>query len=224
MEVRDVGPPRVVVVGLAGHRHAVLRAQHAQGVFPPGGQDALAVGEQQVQPRIGVPLTEVSDKLPDALGPELERVRRQLRRVAHRLGRRVRPEHGPVDHAVVREQPPAGPEGRGGGLVGGHAGRGRADRGQDAARGDHRRHRGERRVAPQWPARAPASRLGPAAGVEPRPPAVRVHRAVLLPARGVGLAEQAVLGFQQQLAQRARGAEPGQVPAHLRRSRPAARR
>ena len=52
--VGNVLPVRVVVVGFAGQHHAVVPAQHEQGVAPCGGQQSRSVGGQDVQPGIGV--------------------------------------------------------------------------------------------------------------------------------------------------------------------------
>ena len=63
MVVRDVGPPLVVVVGLASDRDAVVGPQHAQRVVPPGGDNPLAIGQQQVQPRAGIALADVGGEV-----------------------------------------------------------------------------------------------------------------------------------------------------------------
>ena len=105
--VGDVGPARVVVIGLARDDDAAAGAQDAEGVVPAGGDDSPSVGQQQVQPGVRVALAQVTDELAGPLRAEVEQVGRQLGGITGRLGVRMGAEDRPVGDAVVRQQPPA---------------------------------------------------------------------------------------------------------------------
>ena len=154
---------------------------------------------------------ERGDELADPLGTELEQVRREQGGVAHRLGRRMRAEHGAVDDAVVRQQPPA--------RTGTARRRSRpaASRPRPSA---PRRARSVEEITGATDANDASlhsgrferqrAGSGPGRRIEPDAPAVGVHPAVALPARGVGLHEQAVRGLAG-AAHRASAARPSQA-------------
>ena len=156
--VGHVDPARVVVERLAGDDDAVVGTQDAERVAPAGGEDAVAVGDQQVQPRSRVSSADVDDELPDLLRSEVGKMCGKQRRVAHRFGRGVRAEYVPVHHAVVRQQPAPAENGATADLLHRHPDRRGTHRRDHARRGDRRGHRRERRIAPERSVRAPPSR------------------------------------------------------------------
>ncbi len=197
MAVGNVLPVGIVVVWFTGQRHAVVSTQHRQGVAPRGGAQLRSVGRQDVQSCIGVG------------GGRPRRPCRRARRAHARRSalpaprcRRWTP-RADDGGSTARSTTPLwdsshcpSVNGADADWLDRHADAGRTHRRDNAIAAQRGRHRGERRVAPQWCGATPPAHH---AFVEkPDTPAVGVHQTVLLPARGIRLHQQTRRRFENQ--------------------------
>ncbi len=206
-----------------GHQHAVVELAKEQGVAPDGRDHGRAVAGEQVEPGGGVllpgPDDDVGQRLPQAGAgaTALEHGGGHPGGVAGALGA-----VGEVldrvagDAAVVAEQPPAVGERRGRGLLDRHAHGGRAHRRQQAGRAGHRGQAGQVGVGPDGHGAPVTHGLGAGGVVPAHAEPVGVHQARALAAGLIRLPEQPVPGLVDERGERAGGAQPGGVPAHVR--------